>query len=107
MTGWERFLDTFFNAKVMAKYWPDILYGMWVTIDLAVLVVLAGIASGLALALLRAVGIRPLNWLMIFVVDALRALPPLVIIVLIYFGLPSIDIAPSGFISTWAALSLS
>jgi hypothetical protein len=38
MTSWERFLDTFFNARVMAKYWPDILYGMWVTIELAVLV---------------------------------------------------------------------
>ncbi len=106
MTGWERFLDTFFNAKVMAKYWPDILHGMWVTIELAMLVVVTGIASGLALALLRAAGIRPLNWLMIFVVDALRALPPLVIIVLIYFGLPSAGLTPSGFVSTWAALAL-
>lgn len=106
MTGWDRFADTFFNARVLARYWPDILHGMWVTIELAVLVVIAGIAAGLALALLRAAGIRPLNWLMIFVVDVLRALPPLVIIVLIYFGLPSLDIAPSGFASTWAALSL-
>lgn len=106
MTGWDRFRDAFLNMKVMAKYWPDILHGMWVTIELAVLVVLAGILSGLALALLRAIGIRPLNWLLIFVVDVLRALPPLVIIVLIYFGLPGAGIAPSGFVSTWAALSL-
>ncbi len=106
MTGWERFLDTFFNARVMAKYWPDILYGMVVTIELAVLVVIAGITSGLVLALLRALGFRPFNWLLIFVVDVFRALPPLVIIVLIYFGLPSLDITPSGFVSTWLALSL-
>jgi len=25
MSSWERFLDTFFNARVMAKYLPDIL----------------------------------------------------------------------------------
>ena len=47
-----------------------------------------GIAAGLVLALLRVLGIRPLNWLIIFVVDLFRALPPLVIIVLLYFGLP-------------------
>ncbi len=28
MTSWDRFVDTFFNAKVMAKYLPDILSGM-------------------------------------------------------------------------------
>jgi polar amino acid transport system permease protein len=106
MTGWERFTDTFFNAKVMAKYWPDILAGMVVTIELAVLVVVTGLAAGLALALLRALGIRPLNWLIVFVVDIFRALPPLVVIVLIYFGLPGAGITPSGFVSTWAALGL-
>ncbi len=106
MTGWERFLDTFFNARVLAKYWPDILLGMVVTVELAVLVVITGLASGLMLALLRTLGVRPFNWLLIFVVDVLRALPPLVIIVLIYFGLPSVNIVPSGFVATWAALAL-
>jgi polar amino acid transport system permease protein len=106
MTGWERFLDTFFNARVIAKYWPDILDGLVVTIELAALVVITGLAAGLALALLRSLGLRPVNWLIVFTVDLFRTLPPLVIIVLIYFGLPSIDIAPSGFVSTWAALGL-
>jgi polar amino acid transport system permease protein len=106
MTSWDRFLDTFFNPTVMARYWPDILYGTLITIELAALVVVTGLASGLALALLRSLGIRPINWLIIFTVDLFRALPPLVIIVLIYFGLPSVDIAPSGFVSTWAALGL-
>src|SRR5882672_6415791 len=92
MSDWQRFLETFFNAKVMAKYWPDIAYGMLVTVELAVLVVISGLAAGLALALIRSLAIRPLNWLIIFVVDLFRALPPLVIIVLIYFGLPSVDV---------------
>jgi len=29
MTGWERFLDTFFNARVMAKYWPTSCTACW------------------------------------------------------------------------------
>src|SRR5471032_2184296 len=106
MSAWERFLDTFFNVKVMAKYWPDILSGVLVTIELAVLVVLTGLAAGLALALIRSLAIRPINWLIIFIVDLFRALPPLVIIVLIYFGLPSVNLAPSGFVSTWLSLAL-
>ncbi|MFI5001206.1 MAG: amino acid ABC transporter permease [Reyranellales bacterium] len=106
MTNWDRFTESFFNAKVMAKYWPDILHGVGVTIELALLIVVSGILTGLALALIRALAIRPLNWLIIFIVDLFRSLPPLVIIVLIYFGLPSAGISPSGFVSTWISLAL-
>ncbi len=105
MSSWDRFVETFFNAKVMWKYLPDILSGMVVTVELAVLIIITGLLSGLVLALLRALGIRPLNWLIIFVVDLFRSLPPLVILVLIYFGLPAADIAPSGFVSTWLSLA--
>jgi len=105
-SSWERFVDAFFNLKVMAKYLPDILHGMLVTVELAALVILAGLVTGLALALLRSLGFRPLNLLIIFVVDLFRALPPLVIIVFIYFGLPAVQIAPSGFVSTWLSLTL-
>lgn len=109
MTDWDRFTDTFFNAKVLARYLPDILAGTLVTIELALLVVVSGISAGLALALIRSFAIRPLNWLIVFVVDIFRALPPLVIIVLIYFGLPGLNIdwlSPSGFVSTWLSLAL-
>ena len=105
MSTWDRFVETFFNAKVMVKYLPDILSGMVVTIELAVLIVLSGLLAGLVLALLRALAIRPLNWLIIFVVDLFRSLPPLVIIVLIYFGLPAAGVSPSGFVSTWLSLA--
>src|SRR5882757_83928 len=94
MSNWDRFLETFFNAKVMAKYLPDIAYGMLVTVELAALVIVTGLVSGLALALLRSLGLRPRN------------LPPLVIIVFIYFGLPAVDVSPSGFVSTWLSLAL-
>src|SRR5881392_2872592 len=106
MSSWSRFAETFLNAKVMHRYLPDILSGVLVTIELALLIVVTGIAAGLALALLRSLGIRPLNWLIIGIVDLFRSLPPLVVIVLIYFGLPSIDLTPSGCVSTWLSLAL-
>jgi polar amino acid transport system permease protein len=106
MSNWERFVETFFNAKVMARYAPDIAWGMLITIELAALVIATGLAAGLALALLRSLGFRPVNLLIVFAVDLFRALPPLVIIVFIYFGLPSLELSPSGFVSTWLSLML-
>jgi polar amino acid transport system permease protein len=106
MPGWDRFVDTFFNTAVMAKYLPAIADGFLLTIWLALLVVSAGLCAGLSLALLRSLGVRPLNWLIVFTVDLFRALPPLVIIVLIYFGLPALDISPTAFGATWISLTL-
>ena len=106
MSGWDKFTETFFNPTVMAKYLPAIIDGFFLTIRLALLVIIAGIALGLFLAIIRAFAIRPLNWLIIFIVDLFRALPPLVIIVLIYFGLPSAGISPDAFVATWISLTL-
>lgn len=106
MDRWDRFVFTFFNAEVMATYLPKIIEGFFLTVELAVLIVISGLALGLVLAVVRSVGIRPLNWVIIFLVDLFRALPPLVIIVLIYFGLPSLGASPSGFVSTWLSLTL-
>jgi polar amino acid transport system permease protein len=90
----------------MWKYLPDIVSGVVVTIELALLVVATGLAAGLVLALLRSLGIRPINALIVLVVDCFRSLPPLVVIVLIYFGLPSAGLSASGFVSTWLSLAL-
>jgi polar amino acid transport system permease protein len=106
MSNWERFLDSFFNARVAAEYLPKIVEGFWLTIVLALCIIATGLAAGLALAVLRSLGIRPLNWLIVFVVDLFRALPPLVIIALLYFGLPSAGLSLSGFASAWLSLSL-
>lgn len=106
MSNWDRFLDSFFNARVAAEYLPKIIEGFWLTILLALCIIAAGLAAGLGLAVVRAFGIRPLNWLIIFLVDLFRALPPLVIIALLYFGLPAAGMSLSGFASAWLSLSL-
>ncbi|OYW09103.1 MAG: polar amino acid ABC transporter permease [Rhodospirillales bacterium 12-71-4] len=106
MNGSDGFAFNFLNARVAAQYAPMILEGLGVTILLAALIIAAGLVAGLALAVVRAFGVRPLNWLIIFTVDLFRALPPLVIIVLIYFGLPAAGLSMSGFWATWLSLTL-
>jgi polar amino acid transport system permease protein len=105
VSNWDRFLDSFFNLHVMAAQLPKVVDGFFLTVVLALCIVATGLVAGLMLAVIRALGIRPLNWLIIFVVDLFRALPPLVIIVLLYFGLPSMGMELSGFGAAWLSLS--
>jgi polar amino acid transport system permease protein len=98
--------ESFFNWEVMARYAPKILEGTWITIQLAVAVVLAGVAAGLILALVRTLRIRLLNYAIILVVDVMRALPPLVVIILFYFALPTVGVKMSAWTATWLALAL-
>jgi polar amino acid transport system permease protein len=101
-----RFLDTFFKWPVFERYLPAILKGMVVTIEIAVLVVIAGILLGLALAVVRAFRVPPVNALIVVLVDILRALPPLVLILLVYFGLPNVGVNVPSFAVLWLVLSL-
>jgi len=100
-----RFADTFLNWEVMAQYAPKIVEGFFVTIHLAALVVVTGIAVGLALAVVRTFRFKILNFVIVLAVDVMRALPPLVLIMILYFALPTVGIKFSGFVATWLALS--
>jgi polar amino acid transport system permease protein len=106
VSGLERFVDTFFNTRLLARYWPDILDGMLVTIEIAVGVVVAGIGLGLVLAMLRAYRNRAFNAAIVLFVDVFRALPPLVLILIMYFGLPGVGLNLSAYVVLWLALSL-
>jgi polar amino acid transport system permease protein len=106
MTNWERFLETFFKPSMIAEYWPAILQGMRVTLELATAVVVAGLALGLILACVRSYRLTPVNVAIVAFVDVLRALPPLVVILLVYFGLPNVGINLSSFTVLWLVLTL-
>ena len=106
MTDLERLVFSFFNVEVMVRYLPAIAEGFLLTVELALAVIVTGLLIGLALALVRAVQVRPVNWAIVFFVDLFRALPPLVVIVLLYFALPHAGLRLSGYTATWASLSL-
>ncbi len=106
MEGLDLFLQTFFNVEIAARYWPDILYGAGITVGLSIVVTVTGLALGLALALLRALQRTWLSLPIIAFVDIMRALPPLVIIIIFFFAFPLIGISMSAFTATWLSLSL-
>jgi polar amino acid transport system permease protein len=105
MDAWSRFLDTFFKWELVKRYLPAILDGMVVTIEIAGAVVITGILLGLLLAIVRTFRILPLSALIVAFVDMLRALPPLVLVLLVYFGLPNVGINLPSFAVLWIVLS--
>jgi polar amino acid transport system permease protein len=100
------FIDTFFRRDLFVRYLPDILSGMVVTIEIASLVVITGIGLGLALAIVRSFRVRLVNFALVVFVDIARAIPPLVLILIIYFGLPSVGVTLPSKAVLWLVLSL-
>jgi polar amino acid transport system permease protein len=105
MDGWSRFIETFFKWELIERYLPAILQGMVTTIEIAVAVVVTGLALGLLLAVVRAFRVLPVNALIVVFVDIFRALPPLVLVLLIFFGLPNVGINLPSFAVLWIVLA--
>lgn len=102
----ERFLDSFVNLQVWARYWSVMWEGFWLTIWLAALVVVAGLVLGVVLALARVALGRAVQVSIIVFADVFRAIPPLAILVVLYFALPFVGVRMSGFAAAWLGLTL-
>ena len=96
----------FFNFELIRPYLPQLWSGFMLTVGMALATVFSGIVLGLALAVLRAYQIKAINALMVVFIDIFRAIPQLVVIVVIYFALPAIDITLSPAVATVVGLSL-
>jgi len=93
----QTFTANFLNWEIMRDYLPELLAGMWVTVKLAVIILAFGLLSGTALALVRMLRFGPVNFFIVVFVDVARALPPLMLMVVVYFGLPYLGIRLAGF----------
>ena len=106
LSSLDRFISSFFNAEVAARYVAPILDGMLLTMGLGLCVIATGLVLGLALAVLRIQHVKLINGFIIAFADIFRALPPLVVIILLFFAFPYIELSMSAFTATWLALSL-
>src|SRR3954469_12238934 len=100
------FLETFFKPNLIAQYLPSILKGVVVTIEIAFAVVVCGLRPGPLLAVGPSFQVKTLNALIVILVDMYRALPPLVIVLIVYFGLPNVGLSIPSFAVLWLVLSL-
>jgi polar amino acid transport system permease protein len=98
-------VENYFNLDVLGRYYPSILAGYIVTVEVALLTIVFGVGVGLTLAILRCLRLRVLNALIVIYVDIFRSLPQLVVIVFVYFALPYAGLSLSPFVATVLSLA--
>lgn len=104
---WELFVENFLNVETMIQYYPLIFKGLLMTITLVLVCIPLGMFVGMLVAVLYSFHRRWLNRLLIWYVDFIRAFPPLVLLILIYYGLPFLGIELDDFFAVVLALMLN
>lgn len=98
--------DTFLNAEVMRRSLPMLLQGLWITLQLGVASIVAGLVLGLALAMTRLYAAAPLRLAARVYIDVFRSIPLLVLLIVVYYALPFVGLRLSPFASAMTALTL-
>jgi polar amino acid transport system permease protein len=86
---------------------PQLLSGLIVSLRLAGLALLCGLPLGLALALASSSQSRPLKYAAVILVEVGRGAPALVILQMVYYGLPATGLTVTAFTSGAIALALT
>src|SRR5687767_6349656 len=98
--------QTFLNWRVFVETLPLILSGLSTTLVLGAVSILFSLVAGLLIATVRLYAVKPLRLLSIAYVDVFRAIPILVLLVVIYYALPFVGIRLSSFAAATAAISM-
>jgi polar amino acid transport system permease protein len=103
----EAVVQQFFNLAIMQQALPLILTGLVQTILICLIVIPLGLVGGLVFALVSLSRHRLLRWPAIALIDFFRAIPPLVLLIFIYAGLPFAGIRPSPMTAVAVAFLLN
>ena len=94
--GWDAVQESFLNAEVFWDALPDLVAAFWVNVRLFLIAEVLILAFGLVLAVLRSLPgpvLFPVRLLATVYVDLFRALPGLLVIYMLGFGIPALGIA--------------
>jgi polar amino acid transport system permease protein len=103
----DELIEQFFDIDVMIAALPTIVQGMWVTLAICAVVIPMGLIGGLLAAFGMLSSRRWLRWSTIIFVDFFRAIPPLVLLIFVYAGLPFAGVRLSPFTAVAFAFLLN
>jgi arginine/lysine/histidine/glutamine transport system substrate-binding/permease protein len=78
------------NWNVVWDNAPLFLEGLWMTVQLSAVAAVLSLVGGMLVALLRISKIAPLRWIAGAYINVLRAIPPFVLIIYIYYGVAQV-----------------
>ena len=94
--GWPAVQRSFFDGKVFAASWPLIVRAFWINVQLFMITEVLILILGLVLAVLRNLPgpvFFPVRALATIYVDVFRALPGLLVVYILGFGIPGLGLA--------------
>jgi polar amino acid transport system permease protein len=103
----DAIVHQFFNVGIMTQALPLILAGFRQTVIICLIVIPLGLAGGLIFALLSLSRPRLVRWTTIAVIDFFRSIPPLVLLIFVYAGLPFAGIRLSPLAAVAVAFFLN
>jgi polar amino acid transport system permease protein len=97
----QDFINAFLNFEIAVAAAPILWLGFQQTLLLAAMTVPLGLLAGVAFAMLSTRREAWLRWPLMAFIDVFRAIPPLVLLVLLYAGLPfaGLDLGPWGAVA--------
>ncbi len=104
---WSEMVHLFFNVGVIQKAWPYLVKGFWTTILLAVTAAIFSTIIGLLLAVFRSFNNPVLNFFIILYIDVFRAIPIIVLMMVIYYAFPFMNMRFNAITSGIIALALN
>ena len=102
----DALIQQFFNVEIMARVFPLVLNGLGVTLLVCAAVVPLGLFGGLLIAFGMQSRWRVVRFLIAAEVDFFRSVPPLVLLIFIYSGLPFVGFRPSPYVAVCLAFLL-
>lgn len=103
----EQLADQFFNFRLMMEASPIIWRGLGVTLLLCLAVIPLGLFGGLLVALAGQSRFRWVRVVTVIYVDIFRAIPPLVLLIFIYSGLPFAGVRMEPFVAVCLSFLLN
>ena len=94
--GWPEVRELFLNWEVFKESFPEVLEGFWLDVKLFMIVEVAVLIVGLAIALIRnsrGPALFPLRLLGTLWVDVFRGVPAILLVYLIGFGVPALQLS--------------
>ncbi len=77
---------------------PEMLSGLGVSLQLTILALILGFPLGLILAVASSTRSRSIRWTAIAIVEVGRGAPALVVLYVVYFGLPILSLTPEAYV---------
>ena len=109
--NWERIQQQFFNPEDFAAAWPDVVRGFWLNLKLFFWSMLAIPIVALLVAMarsLRGAAFFPIRLLSVIYTDLFRGIPLILLILLLGFGVPALQIPGLPRSSTfWGLVALT